>query len=74
MLNNNGLEMMDALNIASFCIGLMNLEQNITQNDMEDLQQNFNDKLTFSLQDIHNHLAIQDQKINEILEKLRAIK
>jgi len=30
-MNNNGnLEFLDALNIASFCIGLMNLNSNLT--------------------------------------------
>ena len=39
MLNNGRqLEFLDALNIASFCIGLMNLDQNLTQNDKQELE------------------------------------
>lgn len=35
--NNNQLGFLDLLSIASFCIGLMNLDENITQGDMQDL-------------------------------------
>ena len=64
----NNLEFLDLLSIASFCIGLMNLDENITQGDMQDLEQQFNTQTRTVLNEIHAHLQDQDEKINEILQ------
>jgi hypothetical protein len=66
----NQLSFLDALNIASFCIGLMNFEENLTQNDKQELQKDLSDKMNFLLQEIHNHLKQQDRKLDIILDKL----
>lgn len=71
--NNNQLELLDLLSIASFCIGLMNLDENITQGDMQDLEQQFNTQTKKVLDEIHNHLKSQDLKIDEILNKLKEL-
>ena len=45
MLNKNSqLDFLDLISMASFCIGLMNLDENITQGDMQDLQKNLTQK------------------------------
>ena len=49
------------LSILSFYIGLKNLDENITQNDLQEFVNN-------AIKDIHTHLEEQDKKINKILE------
>lgn len=65
---------LDYLTIASFLIGLENLDLNITQEDMDnqtaDLDKRVNAKFEKALADIHQHLQKQDKKLDEILEKL----
>ena len=73
-MNNNQFEFLDLLSIASFCIGLMNLDENITQGDMQDLEQTFNEKTTKVLDEIHEHLKVQDSKLEEITNILKELK
>lgn len=56
-------DILDILNILSFVIGVKNLNENLSQNTAEDL-------LSAAVNEIHNHLAEQDRKIDLILEKL----
>ena len=74
MNENKQLQFLDYLNIASFWIGLMNLDQNMTQNDKQELQQQLNTSVEKLLNELHTHLERQDNKINEILAKLEADK
>jgi len=71
--NNNQLGFLDLLSIASFCIGLMNLDENITQGDMQDLEQEFNNKSRTILDEIHSHLKVQDAELKEIKEILKEL-
>ena len=61
---NKQLDFLDILSIASFVIGLENLQENITQGDMQELEHYITDE-------IHNHLEIQDRKLDLILERLK---
>ena len=61
---------LDVLSLVNFMIGLQNLDMNIDQNDMQDLQHTFNQKLQEAVNEIHSHLEIQDNKIDEILRRL----
>lgn len=71
LLNNSQqLEFLDILNVMSFCLGVMNLNQNMTQNDKQELEQELNTKITQLLDEIHGHLATQDEKIAKIMEAL----
>lgn len=70
MNNRNQLQFLDLLSIASFCIGLMNLDENITQGDIQDLQQQFDQQTHNVLDEIHEHLQIQDAKLDKILARL----
>ena len=77
-------ELIDILNILSFVIGLMNYQENLTQNDKQEILDEFNSQLhniinqieqhlasqDNRLDQIEQHLSIQDQKLNQILEKL----
>ena len=76
-INNNGLgsgdngqfTFLDIITLMGFFISIMNLNENLTQNDKQDLQQTFSDKTDALLQEIHSHLQEQDKKIDELLER-----
>ena len=67
---SNQLSFIDAISIASFLIGLENLDLNISQEDIQNLETEFNKKLETSIKDIHDHLAVQDTKLNYIIRLL----
>ena len=67
---NKQLTFLDILNIASFLIGIENLEMNLDQNDKQDLQRNLSEATDKLLAEIHSHLETQDKKIDEILRIL----
>lgn len=66
----NQLSFIDLLSVASFVIGLENLEENLTQGDKQDLQKDLSDKADQLLKEIHSHLEQQDKKIDEILRRI----
>ena len=70
MNNNNQFTFLDILNIMSFCIGLMNLDENLGQGDKQDILEEFSEKADILLMDIHKHLTEQDKKIDKIMEVL----
>lgn len=67
---NGQLTFIDLLSMMSFLIGLMNLEENLTQGDKQDLMTEFDTKASALLSEIHNHLADQDRKLTEIIALL----
>ena len=67
---NNQLGFVDILSIMSFVIGLMNLDENLTQNDKQELQEDLSSQTHLLLNEIHSHLQNQDDKIDKILEIL----
>lgn len=73
-LLNQQLDFIDLLSIASFVVGIMNLQENLTQGDKQDLQEDFSNKADFLLKEIHAHLEMQDNKLDEILLRLEEIK
>lgn len=70
MNNNKQLSFIDILSIMSFCLGLENLNENLSQSDKQDLQNNLSESIDKVLQEIHAHLKQQDEKIDKILEVL----
>ena len=68
--NNSQFSFLDILNIMSFYVGMLNLEQNLTQNDKQELETQLNDKINMLLNEIHTHLEKQDSKIDSILAYL----
>lgn len=58
-MNKNQLDVMDILNIMSFWIGLRNLDENISQNDISDM-------INSAIEDIHKHLQEQDERLERI--------
>lgn len=67
---NGELTFLDAISIISFCVGLQNLSENLTQGDKQELQKDLADKADKLLVEIHTHLEEQDAKIDEILKRL----
>lgn len=64
MMNEDAqFTIMDVLNILSFIIGVKNLNENLSQHTAGDL-------LSAAVNEIHDHLAEQDHKIDLIMEKL----
>ena len=67
---NGQFTFLDTVNLISFTIGLMNLNENLTQGDKQDLLKTFSQKADDLLNEIHSHLKQQDIKIDKILEEL----
>lgn len=69
--NNGEWTFLDILSLMSFCIGLQNLDMNITQEDMQNVDHHSAMRADKILQEIHSHLEEQDRKIDKILEELK---
>lgn len=67
---NGEFTFIDVLGVLSFIVGMMNLDENLTQGDKQDLLQEFSSKGDLLLNEIHTHLREQDNKLNKILEEL----
>lgn len=70
---NGEITFLDLISIMSFCIGLENLDMNITQEDMQKTTSELDSALRREVEDIHSHLAIQDAKLNHIVRLLEDI-
>lgn len=66
----NQLGFIDMLSIASFCLGLMNFDENLTQTDKQELQKALFNNTEKLLNELHSHLQNQDNKIDLILKRL----
>ena len=73
-MNDKQLSFIDLLSIASFVIGLQNLDLNVTQEDAQNLMNSIDEKTNTILNEIHKHLEMQDKKLTEILEIIEVIK
>lgn len=67
---NGQFTFLDIIGITSFIVGLLNLEENLTQGDKQDLMNSLDEHIQSVLTEIHSHLDIQDEKINKILEAI----
>lgn len=72
-MKDNQLEFLDILNVLSFLIGIMNLQENLTQGDKQELLNQFGQQTQTILTEIHSHLEKQDNKIDYILERLEEL-
>lgn len=61
--SNEGISLLDAIALVSFFISLANYDENVDQSSM-------NKTVKQAVDDIHKHLAIQDEKIDLLLSKL----
>lgn len=67
---NGQLTFLDTIAFISFIVGILNFEENLTQSDKQDLLEEFNDKASYLLTEIHTHLEEQDHKLDKIIELL----
>lgn len=67
---NRQYDLLDIINILSFLIGVQNLDENLSQNDKQDLQNDFSNKADMLLKEIHGHLEKQDDKLDMILAEV----
>ena len=70
---NGQLTFLDTIAFISFIVGILNLEENLTQGDKQDLLEEFNDKASYLLTEIHTHLEEQDHKLDKIINLLEGI-
>lgn len=70
---NNDIDFLDIITLLSFVISVENLEQNLSQNDKQDLQNDLSEKADRILSEIHTHLEKQDRLLNEIMDKINNI-
>lgn len=61
---------MDALALASFYLGMANLEENLTQSDKDDLMGRFDEQTNAILERIHGELEEQNRVLRDISSKL----
>lgn len=73
MSKNGELTLLDLISIVSFCVSLQNLELNLDEQDLDRQTQELDKSLKGVVDDIHNHLSVQDAKLNLILNKLEGI-
>lgn len=73
MSKNGELTLLDLISIVSFCVSLQNLELNLDEQDLNRQTQELDKSLKGVVDDIHNHLSVQDAKLNLILNKLEGI-
>lgn len=64
--------LLDTITIISFLVGLQNLDLNITQEDVQNVASQMDTRLESLVNDIHEHLAVQDVKLSTILDRLEA--
>lgn len=67
---NGQLTFLDFITLISFWVGLINLKENMTQGDKQDLMKKFDEQTKVVLGQIHTHLKEQDTKIDHILTLL----
>jgi c-di-GMP-related signal transduction protein len=72
-MENQKQNLLDSVSMVSFIIGLLNLNENLTQGDKQDLLEEFNNKAELLLNEIHGHLEIQDNKLDEIIKRLEVL-
>lgn len=72
-MKDEELTILDLLNIMSFFIGLMNLQENLTQGDKQELMSETDKQTSIILKEIHSHLEQQDIKLDKLLERLEVV-
>ena len=68
---NQNNDFWNSLALASFIFGLLNYEENIDQSDLQEVIQNSNRVQKEIIDRIEQHLILQDEKIETILQILR---
>lgn len=67
-------DLLDAVTLLSFMIGIANYGENLSQSDKDDMMQMLDKKTTAMLERLENDLERQNKMLREILEKLNDVK
>lgn len=70
----NDLSFIDLISIISFCVGLQNLDLNISQENLDNQTQELDGRLRANVADIHEHLKQQDEKIDKIIDMIEVLR
>lgn len=70
---NKQYDFLDVINVASFLISLQNLDLNVSTDDLSEYTNSIIQRLEKDINDIHEHLSVQDAKINALLNRLEDI-
>ena len=65
--SDGNLTFLDIIALLSFYIGLENLDLNIGQSDLDRQTGELDAKLRVNIKDIHDHLRMQDEKLDKLL-------
>jgi hypothetical protein len=68
--NNGQFTFLDLVSLMSFCIAIMNFDENLSQSDKQEMMEGLSQQTEVLLKEIHSHLQEQDKKIDYILEVL----
>lgn len=66
--DSNNLDVLDILAIASFLVGMQNLDLNLAQEDLDNQTKELDKSLREVVDNIHKHLKVQDEKIDYIIK------
>lgn len=58
------------INLVGLLLGVLNLEENLTQSDKQEIMDTFSKKTDALINAVNEHLIEQDRKIDQILELL----
>lgn len=64
-------DILDAITLLSFVIGIANYGENLSQSDKDDMMQMLDKKTNAMLERLENDLEQQNKMLIEILERLR---
>lgn len=64
-------DMLDAITLLSFVIGIANYGENLSQNDKDDMMQALDRKTNAMIERLENDLEEQNKLLNEILNILK---
>lgn len=68
--DNGEITYLDLVSLMSFFIGVINLNENLTQSDKAELQESLSEKADLLLKEIHEHLEQQDSMLKQIIKEL----
>ena len=68
--SNGEWTFLDIISLIGFCVGLQNLDLNISQENLDNQTQELDRRLREVVDDIHQHLKTQDDKIDRVLEEM----
>jgi len=66
-------DFINALNVASFFVGLKNLQENLSQNDKQELMEKFDDQTRTLLKKVEDSVNEQNEMLRELLKIGREI-